>query len=78
MHKEAAKLKKKKGEKYTLTLRWTARHFNIPGNNVVDEEAKKVAEGLTSEATPSPKIMKIQETADDQQICGKAEAIRSD
>ena len=45
---------------------------------MVDEEAKKVAEGLTSEATASPKIMKIQETADDQQICGKAEATGSD
>ena len=53
----AARLRKTRGKKYSLTLRWTAGHVGIPGNEAADEEAKKAAEGATSDATQLPKIL---------------------
>ena len=43
-------LKKGRGGKACqITLQWTAGHEGIPGNELVDLEAKKAAEGLTSD-----------------------------
>ena len=54
----AAKLRKSKGKKYSLTLRWTAGHMGIPGNEEADEEAKKAAEGRISEEQQLPKLLR--------------------
>jgi ribonuclease HI len=43
---------------YSLTLRWTAGHVNIKGNEEADKEAKLAAEGATSEPHTLPKILK--------------------
>ena len=54
----AARLRKTKGKKFSLMLRWTAGHTGIPGNEEADEEAKKAAEGSTSDASQLPKILR--------------------
>ena len=54
----AARLRKSKGKKFSLTLRWTPGHVGIPGNEEADEEAKKAADGLTSDASQLPKILR--------------------
>ena len=56
--KLAAKLRKSKGKKYSLTLRWTAGHTGIPGNEEADEEAKKAAEGMSSDEQQLPKLLR--------------------
>jgi hypothetical protein len=43
---------------YSLTLRWTAGHVNIEGNELADQEAKLAAEGTTSAASSLPKILR--------------------
>jgi len=40
--------KRRSKRKYLLTLRWTAGHIGIPGNEKADCEAKKAASGLSS------------------------------
>ena len=40
--------KRKRKSKYHLTLRWTAGHFNIEGNEKADSKAKRAAKGLSS------------------------------
>ena len=57
-HKIQKKNKKKKKSKYALTLRWTAGHEGIEGNETVDQEAKKAAEGLTSDKSLLPPFLK--------------------
>ena len=52
------KTKKKKKSKYALTLRWTAGHEGIEGNEIVDREAKKAADGLTSDKSLLPPYLK--------------------
>jgi ribonuclease HI len=55
----AASLRKGRGTaNYSLTLRWTAGHVNIKGNEEADKEAKLAAEGATSEPHTLPKILK--------------------
>ena len=44
-------LHRKRKTKYALTIRWTAGHEGIEGNEAVDREAKKAAEGLTLDLT---------------------------
>ena len=67
-----AKLKKTMGNRYSLSLRWTAGHIGIPGNEEVDEEAKAAAEGQTSEDAKLPKTLrkplKISRSAAQQQL----------
>jgi ribonuclease HI len=53
-----AHLRKTKGKKYSLTLRWTVGHTGIPGNEEADVEARKVAEGATSDAANLPKTLR--------------------
>ena len=43
---------------YSLRLGWTAGHVNIEGNESADEEAKKAAEGKTTEKSMLPKALK--------------------
>ena len=48
-------LKKGRGCKACqITLQWTAGHEGIPGNELMDLEAKKAAEGLTSDKHTLP------------------------
>ncbi|KAH9019426.1 hypothetical protein EDB85DRAFT_2153746 [Lactarius pseudohatsudake] len=54
----AAKIRKERGKKYALTVRWTAGHTGIEGNEEADEEAKKVAEGTSSPASLLPTLLK--------------------
>ena len=44
--------KRTRSKGYSLTLRWTAGHKGIPGNELADKEAKRVVEGLSSEFPP--------------------------
>lgn len=57
-YKIAARLRKTKGKKYSLTVRWTAGHVGIPGNKIADEEAKKAANGNSSDASQLPKLLR--------------------
>ena len=41
--------KQRNSSKYSLTVRWTAGHAGIEGNEEVDSKAKKAAEGHTSD-----------------------------
>ena len=53
--KEANKLaKKRRGSKYTLTICWMVGHEGIAGNELADQEAKKAAEGLSSNKNTLP------------------------
>ena len=54
----AAKIRRNKGKKFSLMIRWTAGHSGIPGNEEADEEAKKAAEGTTTGATHLPKLLR--------------------
>ena len=47
-----------KHRKYLLTLRWTAGHIGIPGNESADKEAKRAAEGLSSDKNLLPTFLK--------------------
>jgi ribonuclease HI len=50
--------KQTRGKKYALTLRWTAGHVGIPGNEIADKEARKAAEGLSSDKPLLPVYLK--------------------
>ena len=55
----AFNLRKRNGTaNYSLTLRWTAGHVNIEGNELADEEAKSASEGTTSEANALPRLLR--------------------
>jgi ribonuclease HI len=49
---------KRRKSKYKLTLRWTAGHEGIEGNEAADQEAKKAAEGLTSNTELLPSYLR--------------------
>jgi hypothetical protein len=55
----AARSQKKKGKtKRKITLRWTAGHEGIEGNETADEEAKKAAKGLISDKHTLPSYLR--------------------
>jgi ribonuclease HI len=54
----ASQIKGKCSTKYSLTLRWTAGHVGIPGNEEADTEARKAAEGLTSDTKLLPPTLR--------------------
>ena len=55
----AARIKKQRNSsKYSLTVRWTAGHVGIEGNEEVDGEAKKAAEGCTSVKKALPPLLR--------------------
>ena len=57
--KQGTMLKKEQGSKnYSLTIRWTAGHTEIAGNELVDKEAKKAASGQTSDRKLLPVLLK--------------------
>jgi hypothetical protein len=47
-----------RGKNYSLTLRWTAGHVGILGNEIADREAKKAAEGHSSDKKSLPRYLK--------------------
>jgi hypothetical protein len=50
--------KRVKKNNYKLTFRWTAGHEGIEGNEAVDKEAKKAAEGHTSDFDSLPPYLR--------------------
>jgi ribonuclease HI len=52
------RLQKKRKGSYSLTMRWTAGHKGIEGNEKVDKEAKKAAEGHSSEEKSLPPYLR--------------------
>lgn len=55
----AARIKKTKSSaNYSLKFRWTAGHVGIEGNEEVDTEAKKAAEGETSNKKDIPPLLR--------------------
>jgi ribonuclease HI len=50
--------KRRQKATYSLTVRWTAGHEGITGNELADQEAKKAAEGLTSEKRLLPVFLR--------------------
>jgi hypothetical protein len=57
--RSAQQISKERGNKnYELTIRWTAGHVGIDGNELVDEEAKKAAKGQSSEPASLPRILR--------------------
>lgn len=50
--------KRSRGRNHALTLRWTAGHAGIPGNELADKEAKKAASGLTSDKKLLPPYLR--------------------
>jgi len=49
---------RKRKTKYALTIRWTAGHEGIEGNKAIDQEAKKAAEGFTSDLLRLPSYLR--------------------
>ena len=49
--------KSRSGSNYKLTVRWTAGHCGIVGNEKADEEAKRAAEGNSSPSTNIPRYI---------------------
>ncbi|KAI0268046.1 hypothetical protein BGY98DRAFT_891953, partial [Russula aff. rugulosa BPL654] len=43
---------------YSLTVRWTAGHVGIPGNEKADREAKRAADGHSSNSNDLPKYLR--------------------
>ena len=57
--RQATFLQKCKGRKnHPLVLRWTTGHVGIPGNERADEEAKRAAEGKTSDKSLLPNFLR--------------------
>ena len=43
---------------YSLTIRWTAGHVGIPGNEKADKEAKRAADGHSSDSKELPRYLR--------------------
>ena len=50
--------KQTRGNTFSLTLRWTTGHAGIPGNELADKEAKRAAQGLSSNKSNLPKYLR--------------------
>jgi hypothetical protein len=50
--------KRRKSPKYTLTIRWTAGHEGIEGNEAADKEAKRAADRLSSDQQQLPACLR--------------------
>jgi ribonuclease HI len=50
--------KRTRGKKYSLTLRWTAGHVGIAGNEIADREARKAAQGMRTDKNSLPVFLK--------------------
>jgi ribonuclease HI len=50
--------KSTRGKKFELTLHWTAGHVGIPGNELVDKEAKWAASRLSSDKSILPTYLR--------------------
>ena len=50
--------KRSGGRRYKLTIRWTAGHAGIRGNEKADREAKRAAHGLTSDRKDLPRYVR--------------------
>jgi ribonuclease HI len=50
--------KSKQSRNFKLTIRWTAGHSGIPGNEKADKEAKSAAEGVSSNAADLPRYLR--------------------
>ena len=55
----ASKFQRSKGKKYSLSIKWTAGHSRIEGNEAADKEAKAAAEGKTSDVVQLPRMLKM-------------------
>jgi hypothetical protein len=51
-------LKSRSKPKFGLTLRWTAGHCRIPGNEKADREAKRAAGGIALDAKTLPPYLR--------------------
>ena len=51
-------ISKVRSSKYSLTIRWTAGHMGIDGNELVDSEAKKAAKGQSTDPPSLPAILR--------------------
>ena len=49
---------KHRSQKYSLVIRWTAGHSGIAGNEKADKEAKRAAEGITSDKKLLPPLLR--------------------
>ena len=56
--REVERIRKRASKKYALMSRWTAGHAGIKGNEAVDMEAKKAAEGLTTALQDLPRMLR--------------------
>jgi ribonuclease HI len=55
----ARQIRKQRGNKnYSLTIRWTAGHVGIDGNELVDTEAKTAAKGQSLNPSSLPRILR--------------------
>lgn len=66
--------KRTKGKQYALTLRWTAGHVGIPGNELADVEAKRAARGHTSDKSSLPPLLRRTLTINPSAILSKSTA----
>ena len=66
--------KRTKGKQYALTLRWTAGHVGILGNELADVEAKRAAGGHTSDKSSLPPFLRRTLTVNPSAILRKSKA----
>ena len=62
------------GKNFSLTLRWTAGHVGIPGNELADMEAKRAAGGLSSEQKSLPRFLRRELTLNPSALYRKRNA----
>ena len=62
------------GKNFSLTLRWTAGHVGIPGNELADMEAKRAAGGLSSEQKSLPRFLRCKLTLNPSALYRKRNA----